>query len=115
LILASRWDNRFLRWLLEVCGAIVHEGTRSGDGRLQVAHPGTVLLALRSQAPTMPIAYYGSEQYKRNVKRLRRTDFHIAVGRPYYLDSQGHRISRQIRRQMINEVMYQMAALIPLD
>jgi 1-acyl-sn-glycerol-3-phosphate acyltransferase len=137
---AHRWDNRWLRWLLDVCDAIpLHrgeadilavrrglerlkrgqitvispEGTRSGHGRLQRAHPGVVLMALHSGAPLLPVAYYGSEYYKDNLCRLRRTDFHIAVGDPFYLKTGGAKVTRQIRRQMIDEIMYRVSALLP--
>ena len=140
MVAAVRWNSRLLRWLLDVCGTIpVHrgeadvaamrraiemlkagriviidpEGTRSGDGRLQQGHAGVVLLALRSGARLLPVVFYGSEHYKDNLRRLRRTDFHIAVGRPFYLDPGGVKVTRQVRRQMIDEVMVQMAALLP--
>jgi 1-acyl-sn-glycerol-3-phosphate acyltransferase len=140
MVAAVRWNSRPLRWLLDVCGTIpVHrgeadvaamrraievlkagriiiidpEGTRSGHGRLQQGHAGVVLLALRSGAPLLPVVFYGSEHYKENLRRLRRTDFHIAVGRPFYLDPGGVKVTRQVRRQMIDEVMVQMAALLP--
>jgi len=141
VVAAVRWNNRWSRWLLNVCGAIplrrgeadvaaVHraiaalkaghivivdpEGTRSGHGRLQRGHAGVVLLALRSGAPLLPVVFYGSEHYKDNLRRLRRTDFHIAVGEPFYLDAGGVQVTRQVRHQMIDEIMYQMSALLPL-
>ena len=139
-VAAYRWDSRWLRWLLDVCGAISlrrgeadvaalrrgmemlkagymviisPEGTRSGHGRLQKGHPGVVLLALHSGAPLLPVVYHGSERYPDNLRRLRRTDFHIVVGKPFYLDAGGVKVTRQVRRQMVDEVMYQMAALLP--
>ena len=93
--------------------AVAPEGTRSGHGRLQQGRPGIVLLALRSSAPLLPLVYYGGELFWRNLARLRRTDFHIAVGQPFYLDAGGAKVTRQVRRRMIDEVMYQMAALLP--
>ena len=140
LALADRWNNRLLRWLLEVMGSIPlrrgeadvgavrkalerlkaggivvidPEGTRSGTGCLQKAHPGVVLLALHSGAPLLPLVHYGSEGYRENVRRLRRSDFHIVVGKPFKLDAHGEKVTRQVRRHMVDEVMYQMAALLP--
>ncbi len=140
LVLADRWQSRWMRWVLEATGAIplrrgeadiaalrkglarlnegylvviMPEGTRSGDGRLQPAQPGAVLLALRSGAPILPVVHYGSEDYKSNLSRLRRTDFHLAVGKPFRLDSNGLRVTSQVRQQMIDEIMYQMAAQLP--
>jgi 1-acyl-sn-glycerol-3-phosphate acyltransferase len=140
MVLADRWDNPLLAWSLDVCGAIPlrrgepdiaalrraiellkaghiiiidPEGTRSGHGRLQQGHPGAVLLALRSGAPLLPVVFHGGEHYQDNLRRLRRTDFHIRVGRPFRLDAGGARVTRQVRQQMIDEVMAQMAALLP--
>jgi 1-acyl-sn-glycerol-3-phosphate acyltransferase len=137
---AETWDNPALRLLADLWGAIpLHrgeadmaalrqalkaleaghilgvapEGTRSGHGRLQRGHTGVVLLALRSGAPLLPMVYYGGELFWRNLARLRRTDFHIVVGQPFYLDAGGVKVTRQVRQQMTDEIMYQMAALLP--
>lgn len=137
---AYRWETLWTRWLLDVCGAIpLHrgqadiaalrkalellkaghifaiapEGTRSEHGRLQKAHPGVVILALRSGAPLLPVVFYGAEHFRENLRRLRRTDFHIVVGQPFYVDAGGVRVTRQVRQQIVDEIMYQMAALLP--
>ncbi len=93
--------------------AIAPEGTRSGNGRLQRGHPGSAFLALRSGAPILPLAYYGGERFWKNIYRLRRTDFHIVVGQPFYLKSETDRITRHMRQQMADEIMFQIAALLP--
>jgi 1-acyl-sn-glycerol-3-phosphate acyltransferase len=93
--------------------ALAPEGTRSGHGRLQRGRAGIVLLALHSGAPLLPLVYHGGELFWHNLARLRRTDFHIVVGQPFYLDAGGVRVTRQVRQKMIDEVMYQMAALLP--
>ena len=94
--------------------AVAPEGTRSGHGRLQRGHPGVVMLALRSGAPLLPMVYYGGESLRRNLTSLRRTDFHIVVGNPFCLNAQG-KVTREMRQQMTDEIMYQMAALLPPD
>jgi 1-acyl-sn-glycerol-3-phosphate acyltransferase len=139
---AETWDNPALRLLADLWGAIplqrgeadmtalrqalqalgagqilavAPEGTRSGHGRLQQGHPGVAFLALRSGAPLLPMVYYGGELFWRNLNRLRRTNFHIVVGQPFYLDAGGVKVTRQVRQQMTDEIMYQMAALLPPD
>ena len=92
---------------------VAPEGTRSGHGRLQRGHPGIAFLALRSSAPVLPMVYYGGEHFWDNLPRLRRTDFRIVVGQPFYLDARGSKATRQVRQQMADEVMYQIAALLP--
>jgi 1-acyl-sn-glycerol-3-phosphate acyltransferase len=92
---------------------ITPEGTRSGHGRLQRGHPGVVSLALHSRAPLLPLVYYGSETIHQNMRRLRRTDFNIKVGRPYKLVAHGERVTSSVRRVMTDEIMYQLARLLP--
>lgn len=93
--------------------AISPEGTRSWDGRLQQGHPGIVTLALRANAPILPLAYYGGEKFSENLRRLRRTDFRIEVGQPFYLNTRGERVNGEIRRKITDEIMFQLAMLLP--
>jgi 1-acyl-sn-glycerol-3-phosphate acyltransferase len=93
--------------------AVAPEGTRSGHGRLQWGHPGVAFLALRSGVPVLPVVSHGGEAFWDNLSRLRRTDFHIVVGQPFHLDDRGVKVTRQVRQQMADEIMYQMAALLP--
>ena len=92
---------------------VAPEGTRSGDGNLGRGHPGVAFLALRSGAPLLPMVYYGGERFWHNLPRLRRTDFHIVVGQPFHLHHRGSRAARRVRQQMADEIMYQVAALLP--
>jgi 1-acyl-sn-glycerol-3-phosphate acyltransferase len=137
---AENWDKTFTRWLFELWGgiplhrgeadiaavraglaalaqgkilAVAPEGTRTGDGRLRPGHPGIVTMALKSNVPILPVAYHGNQHFWRNVRRLRRTDFHLSVGRPFYLDPGNERVTRQVRQQMVDEIMYQLAQLLP--
>jgi 1-acyl-sn-glycerol-3-phosphate acyltransferase len=89
------------------------EGTRSHDGRLQKGQPGAVLMALHSGAPLQPVVHYGSEGYASSLKRLRRSPLRFVVGRPFRLDAGPRRVTSQARQEMTDEVMYQMAALLP--
>ena len=88
------------------------EGTRD-NGHLKTGHPGVALIALRTQAPIWPVVFYGGESYWKNLPRLKRTDFRIAVGNPFYLDTKGESLSRQVAQEMTDEMMYQLAALLP--
>jgi 1-acyl-sn-glycerol-3-phosphate acyltransferase len=92
--------------------AVAPEGTRSGDGCLQRGHPGVVMLALRTSAPLLPIAYYGGERLRHNLPRLKRTDFRVVVGQPFYLHAEG-KVTRETRQRIADEIMYQIAALLP--
>jgi len=140
LVLAERWNNPILRWMLEVTESIplhrgeadidaIHkglevlargesiiispEGTRSHDGKLQAAQPGVVLLALHSHAPLLPIAFYGAENWQENISHLKRTDFHLRVGQLFHLDDGGEKVTKEIRGRMLDEMMCQLAKLLP--
>jgi 1-acyl-sn-glycerol-3-phosphate acyltransferase len=89
------------------------EGTRSGDGRLLKGLPGVVLLAARTGAPIMPVVYYGHENYRKDYKRLRRPNFKIVVGNPFKLNLNGIALSRDVREQVTEEIMFQLASLLP--
>jgi 1-acyl-sn-glycerol-3-phosphate acyltransferase len=111
-------DVAAIRQAIEVLGkgyilAVAPEGTRSGDGKMQHGKAGVVTVALRSGAPLLPVAYYGAENYKQHFSRLQRAPFHVRVGRPFHLDSQGVKVTQRVRQQMVDEIMFQVAALLP--
>lgn len=134
------WDNLFLRWIFNTWGAIpvrrgeadlkalklalkaleegkifglAPEGTRNKTGKLIRAMPGTVMIALHSDAPIIPIAHWGGEDYLKNLKRFKRTDFHIRVGEPFRLNTKGVKVTGKVRQQIVDEIMYQLTALLP--
>lgn len=134
------WDNWFLRWVFDVWGAIpvrrgeadmralkqalkaledgkifglAPEGTRNKTGKLKRALPGTVLIALHSGAPIIAIAHWSGEVYLKNLKRLKRTDFHIRVGEPFTINVEGIKVNGEIRQQIVDEMMYELAKLLP--
>jgi 1-acyl-sn-glycerol-3-phosphate acyltransferase len=93
--------------------AISPEGTRSKTGRLLPGKPGVTALAVRSQAPMIPVGFYGYENFWQNLKRLRRTEFHVAVGKPFRLNLEGVALSRDVRQAVTDEIMYKIAELLP--
>jgi len=137
---AETWDNSAMAYLFDLWGgipihrgtadvtairrglaaleaghilAVAPEGTRSDHGRLQRGHPGVVMLALHSGAPLLPMVYFGAEKFRHNLARLRRTDFHVEVGHLFYLNAEGVKVTQEVRRQMTDEIMWQLAALLP--
>jgi 1-acyl-sn-glycerol-3-phosphate acyltransferase len=93
--------------------AVAPEGTRSYDGQMRQAHPGVALLAVRSGAPVQPFAHFGGENLWKNLRRLKRTPFHIRVGNPFKIDLHGERMNKPVSQQIVDEIMYQVAALMP--
>lgn len=134
------WDNKIMGWLFDLWDsipirrgeadldavrrcltalksgdilAVAPEGTRSYDGRLLSGRPGIVLIALRSGASILPVAHWGGEDFPKNIKRLKRTNFHIRVGKPFRLDAKGEKVNGKIRQEMVDEIMQQIAILMP--
>lgn len=93
--------------------AIAPEGTRSGHGRLGRGLPGIIMLAQHSATPILPLVYFGSEKIHDNINRFKRTDFHIRVGRVFKLSIQKGKLEREIREKMVDEIMFQLALLLP--
>ena len=92
---------------------IAPEGTRNYNGILKRALPGVVTLALHTGAPVIPIAHWGGENFMKNLKRFKRTDYHIRVGKPFMVDTQGIKVTGEIRQQIVDEMMYRLANLLP--
>lgn len=92
---------------------ILPEGTRSRDGQLIQGKPGVSILAQRSHAPILPVVYFGGEALSDNLKHLRRTPFKIVVGNPFHINTNGKRIKSEDRQEIVDEIMYQLAALLP--
>jgi len=136
---AETWDNWFMKFLFNAWDAIpikrgevdfeafrmaeealnqkkivivAPEGTRSRHGRLNQGYPGIALLAIRSGAPILPVVFYGNE----NIKDLRigkRTKMVIKVGEPYLIQLNGRSLDRESRKQLTDEVMYEIARILP--
>jgi 1-acyl-sn-glycerol-3-phosphate acyltransferase len=134
------WDNKFLNWVFNIWGmipvrrgeadmhalkaairalekgyifGIAPEGTRNYNGILKRGLPGVVTLALHTDTPVIPIAHWGGENFMKNLKRLKRTDYHIRVGQPFRVETQGIKVTGEIRQQIVDEMMYRLANLLP--
>jgi 1-acyl-sn-glycerol-3-phosphate acyltransferase len=91
---------------------VAPEGTRSKHGRLNQGYPGIALLAIRSGAPILPVVFYGNEKIK-GLRLGKRTDMVIKVGKPFKIQLNGRALDRENRLQMTNEIMYEIARILP--
>jgi len=92
---------------------IAPAGTRNYNGILRRALPGAVIIALHTGAPIIPIAHWGGENFMKNLKRFKRTDFHIRVGEPFKLKVKGVKVTAEIRQEIVDDMMYEVAKLMP--
>ncbi|WP_053228452.1 lysophospholipid acyltransferase family protein [Spirochaeta cellobiosiphila] len=91
------------------------EGTRNKNGKLLKGRPGTVVIAEKSRVPIIPVVHWGGENLKYNMKRLRRTKITIKIGKPFIIDIQEEKMSQELRKKVVDEVMYQIAECLPED
>jgi 1-acyl-sn-glycerol-3-phosphate acyltransferase len=111
-------DRQALRTAFDVLDAglallIAPEGHRSETAELGEAHDGLAYVAQRAHVPIVPVAISGTDQFKHNLKRLKRTTVTYRFGRPFYLEAGEERASGAGLKQMTDEAMYQLAALLP--
>lgn len=93
--------------------AVAPEGTRNQTGQLIRAKPGVTVLAMLTGAPILPVANWGGENFRANLRRFRRTDFHIRVGEPFRIEAKELRVTNDARQEIADEIMYRVAALLP--
>jgi 1-acyl-sn-glycerol-3-phosphate acyltransferase len=111
-------DRQAIRRSLEVLAGgeallMAPEGTRSGDGQLQKGHDGMTFIALRADAPILPMTIVGGEHFWANLSRLRRTPVKIVIGKVFRFSPAQKRVGREIMSKMTEEGMYQLASLLP--
>ena len=89
------------------------EGTRNKTGAMIKAQPGIVTLAMHSGATLLPVGNWGGENFRKNLKRLKRTDFFIRIGEPLKINTHGERVTSELRQIITDEMMYQVAKMLP--
>jgi 1-acyl-sn-glycerol-3-phosphate acyltransferase len=93
--------------------AIFPEGQRSPTGRLQSAKPGAAYLALKSQAPILPIGVYGTEKYPPWRMLLPFRKLYINIGQPFSLPVIEGAYSRGVITGASHMIMTRLADLLP--
>jgi 1-acyl-sn-glycerol-3-phosphate acyltransferase len=133
-------DYRFFRWFTDTAGGIwidrtkadfsafrqaaevlkagkalgiAPEGTRSTTASLLEGKSGTALLAMRTGFPVVPVAIAGSEVAVAQFKRLRRPHLVTHFGRPIPPPALTRDDRDAIMQRYTDEIMCQMAAMLP--
>lgn len=89
------------------------EGTRNITGVLKKAYPGIITMAMQNNVPIIPVAHYGSENFWKNMKKFKKTDFTIKVGKPFFIEPGDERITGKVRKDLLFSIMVQLAKLLP--
>jgi 1-acyl-sn-glycerol-3-phosphate acyltransferase len=93
--------------------AVAPEGTRSNDGCLVRGKPGIAILASKMDAPILPIAYFGHEDFRANIRKLKRTRMTIKVGKPFKLVLHGDQKNKEVMQAATDAIMLEIADLMP--
>ena len=120
------WLNRFeadysaFRQILERMKqggllVIAPEGTRSKTEALQEAKMGVAFLASKSGYPILPVAVTRTEDrgILENLKRFRRSKITATAAELMYVDIPKGKGREEAMRQVTDEIMCQIAALLP--
>ena len=95
---------------------IAPEGKRSKDGTLLRALPGATYFASERQVPIYPIVNWGCLGIGRELGHLRRPVVGLRVGYPFIVKKpEGGKWTGETRQAMADEMMYQLAALMPAE
>jgi 1-acyl-sn-glycerol-3-phosphate acyltransferase len=111
-------DREALRMALKVLASgealgMAPEGTRARETHaLQKAKMGAAYIATRADVPLVPVGITGTEQIKRNLPRLRRTDVRVVIGKPFRLPNSG-RVRGQKLHEYTDLIMQRIAELLP--
>ncbi|MEK7247816.1 MAG: lysophospholipid acyltransferase family protein [Chloroflexota bacterium] len=88
------------------------EGTRSKGGSLRPGEAGSALLALRTGAPILPVAIWGTENVKLPRDMIGRTRAHVRFGKTFVIPRK-EKISREDVAEANTTIMKSIAALLP--
>jgi len=92
---------------------IAPEGTRSRTAQLLPGKPGMVLLALKTNAPILPVGISGTENAFRLLARLRRPHIRVRFGLQFNLEPLTRDNREQATQRYLDEIMCRIAALLP--
>jgi 1-acyl-sn-glycerol-3-phosphate acyltransferase len=109
-------DRSAIRQVLAVLAdghrlGIAVEGTRSKTGGLIPGKTGPAYFATRADVPLVPLVIWGTEKFRENLLRLRRTDVTVHFGDPFRLPA-GHAGSEELARYT-DEIMATLASMLP--
>ena len=93
--------------------AIFPEGQRSPAFTLQKAKPGAAYLALKSQAPILPIAVYGTEKYPPWRMLFPFRKLHVNIGSPFTLPVIEGNYTKGVINGASDIIMGRIADLLP--
>ena len=92
---------------------IAPEGTRSKNGQLHTGKPGTLMLAVKTGVPIIPVGITGTETALHDLARLRRPQMTVRFGKPFTIPPFERGSRSQDLKKWTHELMLRIAALLP--
>ena len=111
-------DIKAYRWALKKLEegralVIFPEGTRNPGG-MRKGLPGVVQLAIRSNAPLLPVGITGTEGIGHWIRVINPTGrIRVNIGTVFYLPSIEGKPSKQVMESLSEMIMYRIATLLP--
>ena len=91
------------------------EGHRSSDHTMQEGMLGVVYLALKSQAPILPVGVSGTEKISAWRMPVPLCRFRANIGPPFTLPVLEGKPSREVMTSLLNMIMTRVANLLPVE
>ena len=98
-------DNKIL--------VIFPEASRSKESRLKKAFPGSAMIAIRSNAPIVPVAITGTEEVVGFKWMLHRPVIQVRFGKPFTLQLTDGKKTRDVLEESTSTVMRRIAEILP--
>jgi 1-acyl-sn-glycerol-3-phosphate acyltransferase len=92
---------------------IAPEGTRTKTGGLQKAKPGTIMLAVKTGMPIVPVGITGSENAFHEILRFRRPKLTVTFGEPFLIPPVEPRSRSKVLQEWTEILMQKIASLLP--
>lgn len=94
---------------------IFPEGTRSRDYKLQRGLAGVAYLAIKSQAPILPVGIWGTEKFSPKRMPLPLCRFRVNIGAPFTPPLLEGGYTRAAAAGVLELIMLRIAALLPAE
>jgi 1-acyl-sn-glycerol-3-phosphate acyltransferase len=93
--------------------AMFPEGSRSSNGQLQPALPGSALIATRNGVPILPAGITGTPSIRGLSWLLHRPEITVTFGQPFSLTSAKGSLTKTERTEHADLIMRRIAAVLP--
>ena len=93
--------------------AMFPEGTISPHHAMQRARGGVAMLAIKTQAPILPVGIFGTEKFSERRMPFPLCRFRVNIGQPFTLPGMEGRVSRDVVNSVLDMIMGRVADLLP--